>query len=59
MNEEYKPSPDFVARVMGRVHAYEAARVSLVERIFWSRPVRYAVAGGGTIFGILKAVPVF
>ncbi len=59
MNEAYKPSPDFVARVMRQVRAYKAERVPLVERLFWSRPVRYALAGGGTIFGILKAAPVF
>lgn len=59
MNAEYKPSPDFVAKVMERVHAYEAGRVSFIERIFWSRPIRYALAGGGTVFGILKAAPVF
>lgn len=59
MNEEFKPSPDFVAKVMARVHAYEAEKVSFVERFFWSRPLRYVLAGGGTVFGILKAVPVF
>lgn len=59
MNGEYEPSKDFVAKVMARVHAYEARRASLMERIFWSRPLRYALAGGGTVFGILKAAPVF
>ncbi|HEX9080069.1 MAG TPA: hypothetical protein VF795_10800 [Desulfuromonadaceae bacterium] len=59
MNEEYKPSPDFVARVMERVYAFEARKASSLERFAWSRPIRYALAGGGTIFGILKAVPVF
>lgn len=59
MNEEYKPAPDFVDRVMRQVYAYEAGRHSLVERLFWSRPVRYVLACGGTIFGILKAAPVF
>ncbi len=59
MNEEFKPSPDFVARVMRRVHACEAEKVPVIERLVWSRPVRYALAGGGTIFGILKAAPVF
>jgi len=56
---EYKPSPDFVAKVMRRVQAFEARKVPLVERLVWSRPIRYALAGGGTIFGILKAAPVF
>ena len=59
MNEEYKPSPDFVAKVMKRVHSLEAQKASFIARFVWSRPIRYALAGGGTIFGILKAVPVF
>jgi len=59
MNGTYKPSPDFVAQVMAQVHAYEAKRVSAIKRLIWSRPVRYVVAGGGTVFGILKAAPVF
>ena len=59
MNAAYKPSPDFVARVMAQVHAYEAKRVRAIERFIWSRPVRYTLAGGGTVFGILKAAPVF
>ncbi len=59
MNEGYKPSSDFVEKVMVRVYRFEAERVSLFERLIASRPLRYALAGGGTVFGILKAVPVF
>jgi len=59
MSEEFEASADFVDRVMRQVRAYEAKRLPLYERILWSRPVRYALAGGGTIFGILKAAPVF
>jgi hypothetical protein len=59
MSEEFKASADFVDRVMRQVRAYERQRLPIYERIFWSRPVRYALAGGGTIFGILKAAPVF
>ena len=59
MNAEYKPSPDFVVLVMARIHAFEAKKRSLIEHAAWSRPVRYALAGGGTIFGILKAMPAF
>ena len=59
MNEEYKPSPDFVSKVMEQVHAYEASQTSFVEW-FISHPfMRYALAGGGTLFGIFKSVPVF
>ncbi|RII26092.1 MAG: hypothetical protein CXR30_17185 [Geobacter sp.] len=59
MNAKYEPSPDFVAKVMQRVHAFESARASAIERLIWSRPIRYALAGGGTVLGILKAAPVF
>jgi len=59
MNQAYEPSPHFVAKVMSRVHAYDAAKVTLAERLLWSRQVRYLLAGGSTLFGILKAVPVF
>lgn len=59
MNAEYNPSPDFVAKVMRQVHALEAERVSIFQRIFWSRPIRYALAGGGTFLGVLTAAPVF
>ena len=59
MYDEYKPSTDFVAKVMARVHAYEAQKAPLMERLLACRPVRYGLACGGTLFGILKAVPVF
>lgn len=59
MNERYEPSPDFVERVMARVHRFEDSRASLYARLCASRPIRYALAGGGTVFGILKAAPVF
>ena len=59
MNQEYKPSPDFVSKVMEQVHAYETSRTSFMEW-FNNHPfIRYALAGGGTLFGIFKAVPVF
>ncbi len=59
MNQEYKPSPDFVCKVMKQVHAYEASRTSFVEWFSTHPFIRYALAGGGTLFGIFKAVPVF
>lgn len=59
MNREYKPSPDFVSKVMVQVNVYEASRTYFVDW-FSSHPlIRYALAGGGTLFGIFKAVPVF
>ncbi|MBJ6727418.1 hypothetical protein [Geomesophilobacter sediminis] len=55
----YEPAPDFTAKVMKKVYAYEAARVPQLYRLLWSRPLRYLLAGGGTALGILKAAPVF
>lgn len=59
MREEFDPSADFVANVMKRVQAYEAERLPAFERLIWSRQLRYLLAGGGTVVGILKAIPVF
>lgn len=59
MNEGFKPSPDFVAKVMERVHAYEAGEISLYEQLISSRPIRYVLACGGTLIGVFGAVPVF
>lgn len=59
MSDEYKPSPDFVSKVMEQVHAYEASRISFMDW-FNNHPfIRYALATGGALFGIFKAVPVF
>jgi len=59
MNGKYEPSPDFVEKVMVHVHRFETERASFVNWLSLSRPLRYALAGGGTVFGILKAAPVF
>jgi hypothetical protein len=59
MNEEFEPSPNFIENVMARVHQYEAERFSFLGWLAYSRPLRYALAGGGTVFGLLKAAPVF
>jgi hypothetical protein len=59
MNDGYEPSPDFTARVMKQVHALEAERISLIERLSSSRPFRYALACGGTFIGVFGAVPAF
>jgi hypothetical protein len=44
---------------MTRVHAYHVEQASFFERFIWSRQTRFLLAGSGTVFGILKAVPVF
>jgi hypothetical protein len=53
MNASFEPSPDFVARVMRQVRAYEEERGGLV--LWW---LRY-LAAGGALLGVLRAVPVF
>jgi hypothetical protein len=59
MSEEFKPSLDFVSKVMDHVHAYEESRTSFVEWFISHPSIRYALAGGGTLFGIFKSIPVF
>ena len=59
MNCKYEPSPDFIEKVMTQVHRFEAEKNSFFAWLSVSRPIRYALAGGGTIFGILKAAPAF
>lgn len=59
MKKGYEPSADFVDKVMAQVYLLEARKVSLGERLLVSRPVRYVLAGGGTILGVLNAAPVF
>ncbi|NVN90511.1 MAG: hypothetical protein HXX11_07875 [Desulfuromonadales bacterium] len=59
MNEEFRPSLDFVTRVMEQVHAYDQSKVSFLVWFVNHPSIRYALAGGGTLFGIFKAVPVF
>lgn len=59
MNEEYKPSLDFVSKVMERVHAYEASKISFTDWLFGHPYLRYVLAGGGTLVGIFKAASAF
>ncbi len=59
MSDEYSPSQDFVSKVMQQVRVYEASRTSFVEWFISHPSIRYALAGGGTLFGIFKSVPVF
>ena len=59
MNANFEPSPDFVNRVMRRVRSCEPRPVAPIQRLVLSRPLRYLLAGGGTLFGILRALPAF
>jgi len=59
MNEEYKPSPEFVSKVMERVYAYESSRISLTWWLISQPSMRYILAGSGALFGVLQTVSVF
>ena len=59
MRETFESSPDFVATVMARVYACEEAKMSARRWFGESRPLRYLLAGGGTVCGVLTALPVF
>lgn len=60
--KEFKPSEDFVSRVMENVHACEKKSkdiVSLTERLVSSRPIRYALSAGGVLLGIWNLVRLY
>jgi len=59
MNEEYKPSLDFVSKVMGKVYDYEASRISFMEWLICHPSIRYALVGTGTLLGIFKTASAF
>jgi hypothetical protein len=59
MKEEYKPSVDFVLKVMKKVYAYETSKASFIEWLINHPSIRYALVGSGAVLGILKTVPAF
>jgi hypothetical protein len=59
MKEEYKPSIDFVSKVMKQVYTYETSKTSLVEWLVSHPLIRYALAGSGALLGIFKTVSAF
>ncbi len=53
--KEFKPSDDFVSRVMKSVYTYESmqgVKLKFSEKLLTSRLFRYALSGGGIFFGI-------
>ena len=53
--KEFRPSADFVSKVMKKVHAYEDTqemKLGISERLLASRLFRYAMSGGGIFVGI-------
>lgn len=59
MREEYRPSTDFVSKVMRRVYAYEETKISFIEWLSIHPSIRYAMLGIGALLGIFKTVPAF
>lgn len=59
MKKEYKPSVDFVSRVMERIYDYEASKFSFIEWLSSHPSIRYALVGSGALLGIFKTVPAF
>lgn len=58
----YKPSGNFVAKVMADVYAYEAAkrRETTRSEVFLShRFVRYALSAGGAILGLIQIIRIY
>ncbi len=56
--KRFKPSHDFSRRVMKEIYSIEGVeevRLSLYKRIFVSRPLRYALSGGGIFLGVFLA----
>jgi hypothetical protein len=57
--ESYKPSNDFVARIMKDVRSYEAAARQHQERMnafLFSKPAFYLLSAAGALFGILNLI---
>jgi hypothetical protein len=53
--KEFRPSADFVSKIMKKVYDYEDTRElkpGFSERLFASRLFRYAMSGGGIFVGI-------
>jgi len=60
--KEFKPSGNFVGKVMHDVRMFEAARRPVMSRsqLFLStRLVRYALSAGGVLLGIINLIRVY
>jgi ABC-type uncharacterized transport system permease subunit len=59
---EFEPSPEFVSRVMERVHAYEASMRRArraASRLYRSRSFRIAVTAGGLLVAAANMVRLY
>jgi hypothetical protein len=59
MKKGYKPSTDFVTKVMEQVYAYESSRPSFTGWLVTHPSIRYILVGSGALFGILQTVSAF
>jgi hypothetical protein len=59
MNTEFRPSGDFVARVMERIEACETANSPKAAALLTSRTARFLLACGAPLLLLLRAAPVF
>ena len=58
----YRPSRNFVSRVMEDVRAYEAARrpdTVRSERFLSTRVARYAMSAGGALIGLINIARIY
>ena len=59
---EFEPSPEFVSRIMERVHAYELSRRKAqraASRLYHSRSFRIAVTAGGLLVAAANMVRLY
>ncbi len=60
--KEFKPSGDFISRVMNKVYAYEKTKkpeISLSQKLHSSIAVRYAMFAGGALLGIINLIRLY
>ncbi len=60
--KEFKPSGDFVARVMREVHAYEGGKIAtepLGQRLLYSPVFRLVFSLGTALLGILNLIRLY
>lgn len=60
--KEFKPSPDFVSRVMEDVRAYEAARTPYPSRLrlfLSTKAARYVLTSAGALLGLINLIRMY
>lgn len=60
--KEFKPSRNFVSRVMADVHTYEATKTPVMfrsQRFLSTQAARYALSAGGALLGIINFIRIY